>query len=106
MIYSGSIHLKAHSISDLSALDPEIFAVLQAQLTPYLQGIVGHTLQAYSLEVDYTPGFAEDQSSVAPGIIVTNMEVTCTLKVRSDSLVSLKRITHQQTNQWVRDFFG
>mmetsp|Transcript_24231 Transcript_24231/g.57344 ORF Transcript_24231/g.57344 Transcript_24231/m.57344 type:complete len:860 (+) Transcript_24231:406-2985(+) len=106
MIYSGSIHLKAHSISDLSALDPEIFAVLEAQLTPYLQGIIGHTLQAYSLEVVYTPGFAEDQSSVAPGIIVTNMEVTCTLKVRSDSVISFKRITHQQANQWVRDFFG
>jgi hypothetical protein len=34
------------------------------------------------------------------------MEVTCTLKVRSDSVVSLKRITHQQVNKWIRDFFG
>jgi hypothetical protein len=106
MIYSGSIHLKAHSIHDLTELDPEIFAVLQSQLTPYLQAIVGHTLQAYSLEVDYTPGYAEDQKSVAPGIVVTNLEVTCTLKVRSDSIGSLTRITHNQAHQWIRDFFG
>lgn len=106
MIYSGSINLKAHSAYDLSQMDPEIFGVLQSMLTPYLQAIVGHTLQAYNLEVDYTPGHAEDQSAVAAGGVVTNLEVACTLKVRSDSVASLKRITHKQAKQWIRDFFS
>jgi hypothetical protein len=101
-VYSGPVLLKAHSSTDLSELDPEIFAVLQSVLTPYLQTIVGSTLKAYTLEVDYSPG----EDKVAEGTIVTNIQVTCALKVVSDSIESLTAIDHTQVSEWIRDFFA
>ncbi|KAG7351673.1 hypothetical protein IV203_007721 [Nitzschia inconspicua] len=101
-VYSGPVLLKAHSAYDLSELDPEIFAVLQSVLTPYLQAEVGSTLQAYTLEVDYSAGTDE----VAPGMVVTNLEVTVVLKILSNSIESLTSIDHTRASQWVRDFFS
>ncbi|KAL3905234.1 MAG: hypothetical protein SGILL_009757, partial [Bacillariaceae sp.] len=101
-VYSGPVLLKAHSATDLSELDPEIFAVLQSVLTPYLQDVVGTTLKAYTLEVDYTPG----DDKVASGTIVTNLQVTVTLKVVSDSITSLTAIDHTQVSEWIHDFFA
>ena len=100
-VYSGPVLLKAHSATDLSELDPEIFAVLQSVLTPYLQDVVGTTLKAYTLEVDYTPG----DDKFAAGTIVTNLQVTVTLKVVSDSITSLTAIDHTQVSEWIHDFF-
>lgn len=100
-VYSGPVLLKAHSAYDLSEMDPEIFAVLQSVLTPYLQAEVGSTLQAYTLEVDYSPG----TDKVAEGMVVTNLQVTVTLKVLSNSIASLTSIDHTQASEWVREFF-
>lgn len=101
-LYSGPVLLKAHSAVDLSEMDPEIFAVLQSVLTPYVQTTAGSTLHSYTLEVDYSP--ANDQ--VAQGMVVTNLEVTVTLKLVSDSIESLKAMNHTQASQWIRDFFS
>jgi hypothetical protein len=101
-VYSGPVLLKAHSTLDLSELDPEIFAVLQSVLTPYLQTEVGSTLHSYTLEVDYSPG--NDQ--VAQGIVVTNLQVIVTLKVVSDSIESLRTTNHTQAlPSWVTTTF-
>lgn len=102
VLYAQPVLLKAHSSFDLSETDPEIFAILQAAMTPYLQTLVGHTLQAYTLEVDYSPG----HEGAADDVIVTNLRVMCTLKVVSDSLKSLTMITHQQVGEWMHDFFA
>lgn len=101
-IYSGPVHLKAHSETDLGPFDPEIFSVLQSMLTPYLQEKMGPTLHAYNLEVDYSPG---RDISVGKDDVVTLMEVKVTLKVISDSLQSLRTITSKQASRWIHDFF-
>ena len=52
--------------------------------------------------MDYSPG--NDQ--VAQGMVVTNLEVTVTLKVVSDSIESLKVMNHTQVSHWIRYFFS
>ena len=102
MVFSGPIHLKAHSSMDLSEMDPEIFAVLQSLLTPYFQKTMGSALHAYTLEVDYSPG---KDKNAGKGIIVTNLEVKCAFKVISDTVESFKLIDHKQASRWMHDFF-
>jgi hypothetical protein len=102
-VFSGPILLKAHSNMDLSSKDPEIFAILQSILTPYLQQTMGSTLHAYNLEVDYSPGHGKN---VGKYDVVTLMEVDCTFKVISDSIESFRRIDHNQASRWIQDFFS
>lgn len=102
-LYPEPIKLKAHSSFDLSETDPEIFAILQSVMTTYLQTLMGKSLQAYTLEVDYSPG--HDDEVVAEGVIVTNLQVSCTLKVVSETLDSLTMVNHKQVRQWIRDMF-
>jgi hypothetical protein len=101
-VYSGVILLKASSSFDLSEMDPEIFAVLQTVLTPYLQTEVGSTLEAYTLEVDYSPR----KDDVSGGVVVTILSVTCTLKVKSNSIESLRNMNHDFASQLIYDFFA
>ena len=102
-VFSGPVVLKAYSIMDLSSNDPEIFAVLQSILTPYLQQTMGSTLHAYNLEVDYSPA---NDKNVGENNVVTLMEVDCTFKVISDSIESFRRIDHTQASRWIHDFFS
>jgi hypothetical protein len=102
MVFSGPVHLKAHSSMDLSEMDPEIFGVLQSLLTPYFQKMMGPTLHAYTLEVDYSPG---NDKNAGKGIIVTNLEVKCAFKVISDTVESFKLTDHKQASRWIHDFF-
>lgn len=101
-VYSGPVHLKAHSETDLGPFDPKIFSVLQSILTPYLQEKLGAALHAYNLEVDYSPG---SDTSVGRYDVVTLMEVKVTLKVISDSIESLRFVTSKQASRWIHDFF-
>ena len=100
-VYSGPINLKAHSSIDLSAMDPEIFDVVQSILTPYLQLTIGDPLNAYNLEIDYAPRYDE---SVGDDV-VTLMEVKCTFKVVSDSIESFLNTNHDEARLWIKDFF-
>eukprot|EP00536_Pseudo-nitzschia_multiseries_P005726 jgi/Psemu1/285981/fgenesh1_pg.112_\ len=102
MVFSGPVHLKAHSSIDLVSMDPEIFAVLQSVLTPYLQKTMGPTLHAYTLEVNYTPSH---DKSLDADTVETLMEVKCAFKVISDSVESFNRIDHVQASRWIHDFF-
>ena len=101
-VYSGPVHLKAHSRTDLGPFDPEIFSILQSVLTPYLQEKMGPALQAYNLEVDYSPG---SNKSVGKDDVVTLMEVKVTIKVVSNSIESFQYITSIQASRWMHDFF-
>lgn len=101
-VFSGPIHLKAHSNMDLTPLDPEIFDVVQSILTPYLQLTIGETLHAYNLEIDYAPSADE---GVDEGSVVTLMEVKCIFKVISDSIEDLRSTDHDLAKKWVVDFF-
>ncbi|VEU35418.1 unnamed protein product [Pseudo-nitzschia multistriata] len=103
MVFSGPIHLKAHSPVDVSTMDPEIFAILQSILTPYLQETMGPTLHAYTLEVNYSPGHGKN---VGKDVVETLIEVNCAFKVISDSVESFKSINHVQASRWIHDFFA
>jgi len=103
MVFSGPIHLKANSPIDLSSMDPEIFAVLQSILTPYLQQTMGSTLHAYNLEVDYSP---TNDKNAGKYDVVTLMEIKCAFKVISDSIESFRLIDHTQASRWLHDFFA
>ena len=102
-VFSGPVVLKAYSNMDLSSKDPEIFAVLQSILTPYLQQTMGSTLHTYNLEVDYSPGH---DKNAGKNNEVTLMEVDCTFKVVSDSIESFRSIDHTQASRWIHDFFS
>jgi len=103
MVFSGPVYLKAHSTTDVISMDPEIFAVLQSVLTPYLQKTMGPTLHAYTLEVEYSPSH---DKSLDAGSVETLMEVRCAFKVISDSVESFKRIDHVQASRWIHDYFA
>lgn len=100
-VFSDLVQLKAHSSFPLGEKEPEIFAVLQSMLTPYLQHLVGPSLHAYNLEVVYTDGDDASQR----GVIVTEINVTCTLSIESDSYESLTEITHEKADEWIHHFF-
>jgi hypothetical protein len=111
-VYVKPIQLKAHSSFDLSETDPEIFAIVQSLLTPYLQTLLGQSLHAYTLEIDYSPGHDDNDNDNVPtavasegGAVVTNLQVSCTLRVVSDTIDSLTMVTHKQVRRWVHDFF-
>ena len=101
-VFSGPIHLKAHSNTDLSPLDPEIFEVLESILTPYLEQTIGESLHAYNLEIDYAPSVEE---GVDKDSVVTLMETKCIFKVISDSIESVRSTNHELANKWIVDFF-
>ena len=108
-VFSGGVLLKVHSSIDVSTMDPEIFAVLQSVLTPYLQKTMGPTLRAYTMEIDYSPGDHDKHTFITTArtkdVVITNMVVSCTFKVVSDSIDSFKLINHQQASQWIHNFF-
>lgn len=101
-LYPGTVQLKAHSSLSLSDKDPEIFDVVQEVLTPYLEEKLGPSLKAYNLAITYSPG--EPVSNV--NIVVTNLDVTCTLEVESNSVESFVSVTHSQVREWIREFFS
>jgi hypothetical protein len=100
-LHPEPLQLKAHSSIDLSDKDPEMFAAMESVLTPYLQEIIGSNLIAYDLKIEYSPG--EDVQ--VEDIVVTNLVMTCVVTVRSDSLETLKALTHGQADKWFFDFF-
>jgi len=87
----------------VSQADPEIFAIFQSKLTPYLQTKVGGSLRAYTLEIDYSPG---NNDNAGQGVVVTNLQVSSTLKLVSNNIESLKNINHDLVTQWIHDFFN
>jgi hypothetical protein len=103
VVFSGPVYLKAHSSTDLSTMDPEIFAVVESIMTPYLHQTVGSALHAYNLEIDYYPGH---DGSVGKNDVVTLMEVKVAMKVISDSVLTFKDMDHSQASRWVNDFFA
>jgi hypothetical protein len=100
-LHPEALQLKAHGSIHMGEKDPEIFAALEAVLTPYFSDIIGESLVAYDLEIVYSEG--EDPE--VEGIIVTNMLVKCIITVRSDSVEALRLHTHEQADEWFYDFF-
>jgi hypothetical protein len=100
-LFPGPVHLKAHSSVDLGEKETEIFEILQFVLTPYFRQTVGPILKKYNLEVEYSPG--PDTSNL--GVIVTNIDLTCTMVIESASKADLEDISHEIAKGWIQDFF-
>lgn len=101
-LYPGPVSLKAHSSKNLGEMETELFEILQFEISGYFRETVGPMLKKYNLEVSYSPG--PDTSSL--GVIVTSIDITCTLMVGSSSKVDLLSISHEKAKGWIRDFFG
>lgn len=100
-LHPEPLELKAHSGFDLKEKEEEIFIAIEEVLTPYLKDVVPSGLIAYDLKVEYSEG----EETAAAGIVITNILVTCVVTVRSDSIQSLKALTHEKANLWLIEFF-
>lgn len=100
-LHPDPLELKGHGDFALNDREVEIFDTIKLVLTPYLNEVVSSGLVAYDLKIEYSEG----EETNAAGIIITNMLVTCVITVQSDSVQSLRELTHEKANYWLIQFF-
>jgi hypothetical protein len=103
-VYAAPVYLKAHGTSYLEDKDPQVFSVLQNVLTPYLEKAVSTGLDAYTLEIKYSPQPSENPPD-DPSILVTYMQIDVALEVTTVTVAGLRQTNAVIASEWIRNFF-